>query len=216
MSMAMAIPASAQQTSADPFGDRELVDRARHGDRLARESLARRYRDPAYLLALQLLGDPEEARDLAQDCLMRFFLTLDRFDADRPVLPWLRRIVRNGAIDLVRRRRVRRADSLDSSGPEGEAIEVLDLRADTESDALERERQRQVWSCVQELSVDHREIVVLRDYQDLSSEQIAEVLGVPVGTVMSRLHRARHALRVLVLARLPELARGGPGAGDPR
>jgi RNA polymerase sigma-70 factor (ECF subfamily) len=212
MSMAMAIPAPAGP-SLDAPGDSELIIRARSGDLRAREVLARRYREPAYLLALQLLGDPEEARDLAQDCLLRFFLKLDRFDADRPVLPWLRRIVRNGAIDLIRRRKVRRADSLDSSGPEGEAVEVLDLRADTEGDALDRERQRCVWACLQQLSPAHREIVVLRDYQDLSYEQIADVLGVPVGTVMSRLHRARNALRTLVLERIPELALGAAARG---
>jgi RNA polymerase sigma-70 factor (ECF subfamily) len=212
MSMAMAIPAPAGP-SLDAPGDSELIVRARSGDLRAREVLARRYREPAYLLALQLLGDPEEARDLAQDCLLRFFLKLDRFDADRPVLPWLRRIVRNGAIDLIRRRKVRRADSLDSSGPEGEAVEVLDLRADTEGDALDRERQRCVWACLQQLSPAHREIVVLRDYQDLSYEQIADVLGVPVGTVMSRLHRARNALRTLVLERIPELALGAAARG---
>jgi len=210
--MAMAIPAPAGP-SLDAPGDSELIVRARSGDLRAREVLARRYREPAYLLALQLLGDPEEARDLAQDCLLRFFLKLDRFDADRPVLPWLRRIVRNGAIDLIRRRKVRRADSLDSSGPEGEAVEVLDLRADTEGDALDRERQRCVWACLQQLSPAHREIVVLRDYQDLSYEQIADVLGVPVGTVMSRLHRARNALRTLVLERIPELALGAAARG---
>lgn len=210
--MAMAIPAPAGP-SLDAPGDSELIIRARSGDLRAREVLARRYREPAYLLALQLLGDPEEARDLAQDCLLRFFLKLDRFDADRPVLPWLRRIVRNGAIDLIRRRKVRRADSLDSSGPEGEAVEVLDLRADTEGDALDRERQRCVWACLQQLSPAHREIVVLRDYQDLSYEQIADVLGVPVGTVMSRLHRARNALRTLVLERIPELALGAAARG---
>jgi len=206
--MAMAISAPAGP-SVDAPGDTELIVRARSGDLRAREALARRYRDPAYFLALQLLGDPEEARDLAQDCLLRFFVKLDRFDAERPVLPWLRRIVRNGAIDLIRRRKVRRADSLDSSGPEGDSIEVLDVRADTEGDALDRERQRCVWACLQELSPAHREIVVLRDYQDLSYEQIADVLGVPVGTVMSRLHRARHALRTLVVERIPELTTGG-------
>ncbi|HVS12536.1 MAG TPA: sigma-70 family RNA polymerase sigma factor [Thermoanaerobaculia bacterium] len=213
----MAIPASAQQASADPFGDSALIARARSGDVEAREHLARRYRDPAYLLALQLLGDPEEARDLTQECLMRFFVTLERFDAERPVLPWLRRIVRNGAVDLIRRRRVRRADSLDSSGPEGEAIEVHDARADTQAGSLDRERQRLVWGCVQQLRAAHREIVVLRDYQDLSYEQIAAVLDVPVGTVMSRLHRARQALRARVVEQVPELvAAARPSGGDRR
>ena len=91
-----------------PLGDRELVQRAKRGNRAAGEELAQRFRQPAYLLALQLLGNPDDALDVAQDSMLSFFTTLHRSNDNRPVKPWLLTIVRNRARDLMRRRRVRR------------------------------------------------------------------------------------------------------------
>ncbi len=98
--------------------DTELVVQARSGVAEAREELARRYREPAYILGLQLTGNREDALDVAQDALLRFFATLDRFQEGRPVRPYLLRIVRNRAMDLWRRRRIRRAESLDAADGE--------------------------------------------------------------------------------------------------
>ena len=179
-----------------------LVVRAKSGDAAAREVLARMYRQSAYIFALQLLGNREDALDVAQDSLLRFFVNLHRFDHRRPIAPWLRRIVHNGVIDLHRRKRVRRADSLDSSGPEGSPMEVEDPKVDTAKAVQLKQRQEVVWSCLRYLGKSQREIVVLRDYQDLSYKEIADALEVPMGTVMSRLHRARHELRSRVFDEL--------------
>ena len=101
--------------SAEVTGpDRALVSLARDGEREAREELARRYRRPAYLLALQLTGRPELAQDIAQDCMLRFFQHLDRFDPERRVEPWLYQIVRNRVRDMRRRQRLRHTESLDA------------------------------------------------------------------------------------------------------
>jgi len=94
--------------------DRVLVTAARHGDRPAREALGRRVGRSAYVFALQLTGDREASRDIAQDSLVRFFRHLDRFDVNRPIEPWLYQIVRNRVRDLARRDRLRRYDSLDA------------------------------------------------------------------------------------------------------
>jgi RNA polymerase sigma-70 factor, ECF subfamily len=177
----------------------ELVARARQGDDAARDELARRCRRPAYLLALQLLRDPDDALDVAQDALLRVFTHLDRFQPGRAVQPWLATIVRNRACDLLRRRQRRPVEPLEGDGGETRR-EVIDHAPGPEATAAERQLQARVWRALGELAEPHREILVLRDYQDLSYEEIAHVLGVPLGTVMSRLHRARRALRELLVA----------------
>ncbi len=194
----------------------ELVLRARSGDREAREELARTFGRPAYLLALQLLGNPEDARDAAQDGLMRFFSRLDRLDPGRPVKPWLLAIVRNAARDLARRRRVRQASSLEGAN-EAFGIELIDAAPDPETLSRREELRRKVWQALGELREPEREILVLRDYQDLSYAEIAGVLGVPVGTVMSRLHRARRSLGALLAEDYGgrRTTNSGEGGGEP-
>lgn len=190
--MALSAPPAALGTI-----DTELVVQARSGVAEAREELARRYREPAYLLGLQLTGNRDDALDIAQDALLRFFATLDRFHEDRPVRPYLLRIVRNRAMDLWRRRRIRRAESLD----EGELPrQIVDDRPGPEETARRAELRRRVWRAVSELAPAKREILVLRDYHDLAYAEIAKVLGIPIGTVMSRLHAARKALREVLVA----------------
>lgn len=175
----------------------ELVLQAKSGVAEAREELARRYREPAYLLGLQLTGNREDALDVAQDALMRFFATLDRFQEERPVRPYLLRIVRNRVMDLWRRRRIRRAESLDA----GELPrQIVDDRPGPEESTRRDELRRRVWRAVAELAPAKREILVLRDYHDLTYAEIAKVLGIPIGTVMSRLHAARKALREILVA----------------
>jgi RNA polymerase sigma-70 factor (ECF subfamily) len=179
---------------AAAWTDDALLRRAGAGAADAREELARRYRGQAYVLALQLLGNPDDALDVAQDAMLRFFARLDRIAPGRPIRPWLLAIVRNQVRDLWRRRRVRRAESLDGSA-DGLAAQLVDTGPDPEQAASCRELRRRVWRAMSALSVDHREIVVLRDFHGLSYDEIARVLQIKGGTVMSRLHAARQKLR---------------------
>jgi RNA polymerase sigma-70 factor (ECF subfamily) len=173
--------------------DAVLVAGAQRGQLDAREELARRYRRPAFLFAYQLLGNREDAADVAQDALLKFFTTLERFESHRPVQPWLFRIVRNRVVDVARRQRIRRADSLDELGATREP--AAPGEASPELRAQRRQLQARLWQAVHALPDKQREILVLRDYQDLSYAEISTVLGIPKGTVMSRLHGARKALR---------------------
>jgi RNA polymerase sigma-70 factor (ECF subfamily) len=179
--------------------DRALLASVRGGDAGAREILASRVGSSAYVFALQLTGDSETARDVAQDGVLRFFQHLDRFDAARPLEPWLYQIVRNRVRDLSRRNRHRRHDSLEARLEQGRP-EFADPTADPARDAERHELQQRVWQAVSELSDAHREIIVLRDYHDLSYGEIAEVLSLPQGTVMSRLHAARKRLREIIVS----------------
>jgi RNA polymerase sigma-70 factor (ECF subfamily) len=175
--------------------DVDLVRRARSGDCAAQEKLARRHRQSMYVLALQLMGNRDDALDVVQDALLRFFTTLHRFDLRRPVKPWLYQIVRNRAVDLHRRRKIRRHESLDAVDEDGRQFEVRDVSADPERDVARSQLKARIWQSLKELSPKQREILVLRDYQDLSYSEIAETLNIPIGTVMSRLHGARKCLR---------------------
>ncbi len=148
-----------------------------------------------YILALQLMGNRDDALDVVQDSLLRFFTTLHRFDLRRPVRPWLYQIVRNRAVDLHRRRKVRRHDSLDETDEDGRTYEIRDVSVDPERDVAHSQLRARIWQSLEELSPKQREILVLRDYQDLSYTEIAENLNIPIGTVMSRLHGARKRLR---------------------
>jgi RNA polymerase sigma-70 factor (ECF subfamily) len=200
--------AAAAAIDLDSLPESEVVILAQQGDSAARELLAVRYRLPAFRLAMQLLGRPEEARDVAQDAMLRFFTSLDRFEAHRPVLPWLFRIVHNRVRDLQRQRSRRRVDSLDSY-LEDTGLEPVSARPGPEERTRRRELRREIWRALRASSPKHREILVLRDYQDLSYAEIAAVLGIPKGTVMSRLHAARRSLRDRL-----KLA-GGPGDPAP-
>ena len=194
--MALAPPL---RPTAPAHPESALVTRARKGDVQAQEELVARFRRSVYLLALQLLGNPDDALDVTQDTLLRFLMTLNRFDVRRPVRPWLYQIVRNRVLDLHRRNRVRRHDSLDEVSEDGQRRhEPADERVDLDGHVARIELRERIWRALDHLSDDHREILVLRDYQDLSYAEIAETLSIPVGTVMSRLHGARKKLREIL------------------
>ena len=191
-----------------PSLDRALVSLARDGESDAREELARRVGRSAYVFALQLTDKPETAHDIAQDSVLRFFQHLDRFDTRRPIEPWLYQIVRNRVRDLKRRERLRRHESLDG-WLEQRRPEAMDTSADPAADAERSDLQKRIWRAVSQLTDSHREIFVLRDYHDFSYREIAELLSIPQGTVMSRLHAARQSLREILVAE------GGTSLGGP-
>jgi RNA polymerase sigma-70 factor (ECF subfamily) len=176
-----------------------LVPSARAGDHAAREALARRAGEAAFVFALQLTRSPDAARDIAQDAVLRFFAHLDRYDPEQPIEPWLFAIVRNLVRDAWRRARVRDYESLDRWLEQGGAEPAGP--DDPAAIAERRELQGRVWQAISELGHAHREILVLRDYHGLSYREIADVLAIPDGTVMSRLHAARERLRQILIAR---------------
>lgn len=187
--------------------DRALVTRARDGESSARESLAQQVGEAAYVFALQLTRSPERAADIAQDSVLSFFRHLDRFDVARPVQPWLFRIVRNQVRDAARRERVRPHESLDAWLDLGGAEPVA---ADDPAASAERhELRRRVWRAISELGDAQREILVLRDYHGLAYSELAGVLSIPMGTVMSRLHAARRRLRQIIVDQEGDPERGG-------
>jgi RNA polymerase sigma-70 factor (ECF subfamily) len=182
---------------ASALSDDELLTLAWSGGVDAREELARRHRGSAYLLAFQLLGNRDDALDVAQDALLRFFASVGRMTPGRAIRPWLMAIVRNQARDFWRRQRVRRTESIDAD-PDVLLSQIVDTGPDPEEAVQRAELRRRVWRAIVALSADHREIVVLRDFHGLSYDELAQALGIKRGTVMSRLHAARQRLRALL------------------
>jgi RNA polymerase sigma-70 factor (ECF subfamily) len=165
-----------------------LLARCRQGDDLAWEALVRRYQGRVFALALQYLRDREEARDAAQEVFVKVYRHLHRLDEGRAFLPWLLRLARNACVDRLRRLKVRRPEGV---VPVDEAEEMPSTAASAEESLLSDGRRALVYRALGALSENSREVIVLKDIQEMSLKEIAELLGVSIGTVKSRSHRAR-------------------------
>jgi RNA polymerase sigma-70 factor (ECF subfamily) len=173
--------------------EREVVREWKRGNKRAYEILVRRYMSDAYLVAYGYVGNSEDARDLSQEAFVKVYQARARFDEERPFYPWLYRVLRNHCLNFLRRGRVE--VSLDN---EDAHLEIASPQPTALEDLESEERRRIVRAAVARLSDDHREIIVLKNFKDCSYKEIADILEIPIGTVMSRLFYARQALRALV------------------
>ncbi len=192
------------RAGADAPSDAEIVERAKAGDREAFGVLVHRYQGRAFRLALRVLRDEEHARDVVQDAFVKAYGSLGKFEGRSSFYTWLYRVVMNLCLDSKRR---------DRSGRQVEwneeyAFEVAPTPVtpnpggedrDGPSASLERKELREVMArAIQELPEDARRTLELREIDGLSYAEIAEGLGIPKGTVMSRLHYARRKLRTIL------------------
>jgi RNA polymerase sigma-70 factor, ECF subfamily len=175
--------------------DTVLVERTVGGDRASFGELVRRYQDRLFHTAVRLLGNTDDAADVVQDAFLNAYVSLGAFKGDARFFTWLYRIAVNSAISLKRRQRV----AVTADGPNGPAIapEPIDLSESSRPElAVERaeeiERLQAALDC---LTPEHRIVLVLKEIDGQKYETIAEILQVPIGTVRSRLHRARVELR---------------------
>lgn len=173
--------------------DAELVRRTRTGETDAFGEFVRRTQRQGYRLARRLTRNHEDADDVLQDSYVKAFRALDRMDTKRPFAPWFYTIVTRTALSHLRSGKIRAADSLTDPGPSGE--DALEQRiADPRANPAARDRWIDAERAYARLSEEHRVVLALRVEGDLSYGEIAEALDLPVGTVMSRLARAREAL----------------------
>ncbi len=185
---------------ADDQVDFELVRAALDGQVSAFESLVSSCQNRLFHAMVHVTGSLEEAEDVVQEAFVQAYLKLDTFQMNSRFYTWVYRIAFNNA--LSRKRRKKPAFSLEQSREQtgGEPVSPLD---NAEERLIQTEQIAAVQAAIKELSDDHRIILVLRDMQNMSYEDIAEILGMPMGTVRSRLNRARGQLRVL-LEKRPE------------
>lgn len=177
--------------------EQELICAAAGGDEAAFGELVQMYESKAYHLALRMCGNAEDAGDVAQDAFLAVWRGLPSFRGESGFSTWLYRLVSNAAIDHLRRTKHQRAavslddgewrpDVVDEAPSPQERAERVELR-DAVAQGLER------------LSDDHRTILVMREVQELSYEEIAQTLSLDMGTVKSRISRARNSLRKILL-----------------
>lgn len=191
-----------QDAGADPY--LALVERCRRGDDLAWEQLVRGCQGRVYGLAWHYLRNVEDARDVAQEAFVRVYRQLDAFEEGR-FLAWLLRITRNLCIDQLRRRKARPpADDL--GNVEGQDAGPADTAPNPEQAWLADGRKRTVHAALARLSDASREMILLKEIQGLRLDEIARLLGVPLGTVKSRSSRARVELARQVVAIDPSYA----------
>jgi len=190
-----------------------LVERSRRGDTQAFDQLVGFYKDRVCNYVARMVHDPVEAEDIAQEAFVKAYRNLPSFRGASSFQTWLYRIASNLTIDAVRRRR-RRDNTFSLDAPvdseEGQmARELEDTSLPGPVGDLETaELQGQVHEAIQQLSPKLRSVVVLYELQGLSYEEIAEILGCPLGTVKSRLFNARMELKGKLERVLPEFARG--------
>jgi RNA polymerase sigma-70 factor (ECF subfamily) len=179
--------------------DATLIERSRAGEPAAYGELVVRYQDRLYNTLLRVCGEAEEARDVAQEAFVQAFVKLDSFRGKSAFYTWLYRIAFNTAIS--RRRRRKPTSSLDEAR-DAAGFEPADPDARPEANLEREEQAAQVRAALATLSEEHRSVLVLREIDGCDYETIGEMLDVPVGTVRSRLHRARMQLKEEMLKRM--------------
>jgi RNA polymerase sigma-70 factor, ECF subfamily len=177
--------------------DLSLVEACRAGRTEAFSLLVQRYQNRLYPTIARLIGSAEDAEDILQDAFVRAFEKLDQFQGDSSFYTWIYRIAVNLALSGHRRRRVRSALRIGNRLTAARGQHPADESAESDPTApLERaERERIVKAALDRLGPEHRAVVILKDFDGRRYEEISAILDIPVGTVRSRLHRARCELR---------------------
>ena len=173
--------------------EQKLISLARRGDQAAFERLLDHYQKPVYHQALRLVGNPEDAADVTQEVFIKVWKHLPSFRGESSFSTWLYRLTDNAALDLIRREKKRRGDS--SLDDEEGALTLPADPAPTPHQAIEQKELHQaVAEGLAQLSEEHRQVLVMREINGLSYEQIGSILDLSPGTVKSRIARARISL----------------------
>ena len=178
----------ARDLDARTRADEADVARARAGDTAAFAALVRRHQDRVFGFILRMLDARDEAMELTQDVFVKAWQALPGWRPEARFSTWLLQIARNAALDQLRRRRVVQFAPLD------DGMDVADTAPGPEARYASRQRQALLENALQQIAAEHREILLLREVEDLSYGELAAVLGIAEGTVKSRLARARAAL----------------------
>jgi len=182
------------------IADGDLVETAIAGRESGFEELVRRYQRPIAAYVYRMVGDYDAALDLTQEVFIKVYNSLSRYRPEFKFSTWIYKIAHNAAIDHLRRYNVREQLARTSEGERGEVV-IESRRLTPEQETERRERRSEIEGIVRLLPEAYRELIVLRHSNDLSYEEIAEVTGLPLGTVKNRLFRAREAMRDELLQR---------------
>lgn len=187
--------------------DLALVARLQQGDRTAFRELVRRHQDKVYRLALRLTRDESRAQDAMQDAFLQVYRKIGQFQEQSAFTTWLYRITVNAALMRMRSEKRHRESSLEEASPryseQGEIAEpVDDWSAAVDDDAGNRELAKYAQVAIDELPETYKSVFVLRELEEMSTEDVAQILDLTIPTVKTRLHRARLALRKALAERV--------------
>ncbi len=183
------------------LADGELVVTAVAGREASFEELVRRYQRPIASYVYRMVGDYDAALDLTQEVFIKVYNSLSRYRSEFKFSTWIYKIAHNAAIDHLRRHSVRDQVLLTRDENNQPEISIESRRLTPEQESEREERRSEIESVVHALPAAYRELIVLRHSHDLSYDEIAEVTGLPLGTVKNRLFRAREAMRDLLVPR---------------
>lgn len=175
--------------------DSELVARAVMGREESFEELVRRYQRPIAAYVYRMVGDYDSALDLTQEVFIKIYGSLARYRSEFKFSTWIYKIAHNVAIDHLRRSSTRNQSLMSESDGVEYELPLKSSRPSPEQESERRERRIEIETVVSQLPHAYRDLILLRHSQDLSYDEIAEVTGLPLGTVKNRLFRAREMMR---------------------
>ena len=197
-----------------------LIEQVQDGDRAALGRLLEMHQDRLYNVALRMVSNRDDAAEVTQDAFVKIIQHIDSFRSEAQITTWMTRIVMNQAITRLRRRKLRDHASLDSvrpgTGDSDQAASLRQVLEDTrepgsEQSVEDKEMIERLLAAIDRLDTDFRAVLVLRDLEEMDYQQIADTLEIKVGTVKSRLFRARLALRQEMQKIAPAATRFGEG-----
>lgn len=188
-------------TNAPALSDIDLIARALGGREDGFEELVRRYQRPITSYVFRMLNDYEASLDVTQEVFIKVYNSLDKYSSDYKFSTWLYRIAHNAAIDHMRRNSVNQ-QSIETENADG----TYQLQLESPNPTPEQDRERSEWrteieAVVKCLPATYKDLILLRHSRDLSYDEIAEVTGLPLGTVKNRLFRAREMMREIFIER---------------
>jgi RNA polymerase sigma-70 factor (ECF subfamily) len=187
-----------------PEQEKQLISAAQQGDQAALGQLLEKYQHRLYSVALRMLNNRDDAAEITQDAMVKVVMNISKYNGQAALTTWMIRIVMNLSISYLRKRRLRHTTSLDApmgsnngSGNPSALGDALPAPGELQPDSSvqNREMLEKLHQCLHSLEDDFRAVIILRDLNEMDYQAISEVLDIPVGTVKSRLFRARLALR---------------------
>ena len=181
------------------FSDERLFKLFQEGDVQAFNQLITRYKDRLYNFLYRIVNDVELAEDLAQDTFLKVYINKDSYKELYKFSTWMYTIAKNLAFTELRKKKRRKTSSFSEISKDDWEIQVADPTSDTiEDEIMNAEKRRNIQSALFQISIDFRTIIILRDIQELSYEDISKIIEVPIGTVKSRINRGREKLYQLL------------------
>lgn len=182
--------------------EKELIAKAKQGDLSAFEALILKHEKIVYNVALRMMNHSEDARDISQEVFLKAYRSLAQFDERAAFSTWLYRITHNTCIDEMRKRKGKQSYSLEEELENEDGTmqrQVADAGDTPEKRLLREEKKSEILRALDTLSAEHKAAIVLRDIKGLSYEEIAEILELSLGTVKSRISRARNQLKTEII-----------------